>query len=76
MEHPLIGDLDDLTMEKLSEKINDLHRKLAIAHRSGNNYLCDQVRMAIDSYATKLRQRQEQQYEAAQPGFDDKIKIS
>ncbi len=76
MEHPLIGDLNDLTIEQLSEKINDLHKKLGIAYRSGNGYLCDQIRMAIDSYTTKLRERQDEQYRAAQQSFDDKIKIS
>jgi hypothetical protein len=76
MEHPLIGNLDELTIEHLSEKINDLHRKLSVAHRSGNGYLCDQIRMAIESYTNKLRQRQDEQYQAAQQSFDDKIKIS
>lgn len=76
MEHPLIGDLSELTIEQLAEKINDLHRKLTIAHRSGNGYLCDQIRMAIESHTNKLRQRQQEQYEAAQQSFDDKIKIS
>jgi hypothetical protein len=76
MEHPLVGNLDDLTIEQLSEKINDLHRKLSIAHRSGNGYLCDQIRMAIESYSGKMRQRQDEQYQTAQQSFDDKIKIS
>jgi hypothetical protein len=76
MEHPLIGNLSELTIEQLAEKINDLHRKLTIAHRSGNGYLCDQIRMAIESHTSKLRQRQQEQYEAAQQSFDDKIKIS
>jgi hypothetical protein len=76
MEHPLIGNLDELTIEQLSEKINDLHKKLSVAHRSGNGYLCDQIRMAIESYSNKMRQRQDEQYQAAQQSFDDKIKIS
>ena len=76
MEHPLINDLNDLTIEQLSEKVNELHKKLGIAYRSGNGYLCDQIRMAIDSYTTKLRERQDEQYRAAQQSFDDKIKIS
>lgn len=76
MEHPLITDLNDLTIEQLSEKVNELHKKLTIAHRSGNGYLCDQIRMAIDSYTTKLRERQDQQYREAQQSFNDKIKIS
>ena len=76
MEHPLITDLNDLTVEQLAEKVNDLHKKLVIAHRSGNGYLCDQIRMAIESYNNKLRERQDQQYKEAQQSFNDKIKIS
>lgn len=76
MEHPLISGLDDLTVEQLSEKINDLHKKLSVAYRSGNGYLCDQIRMALESYTNKLRERQDQQYRDAQQSFNDKIKIS
>ena len=36
MEHPLIGDLGDLTLEQLHDKINELHRKLGVAARAGN----------------------------------------
>ena len=50
MEHPFINDLDGLTLEQLGSKISELHKKLGIAMRSGNPYLCDQIRMALDSY--------------------------
>lgn len=53
MEHPLIPSLDDLTAEQLQEKITELNKKLGIAYRMGNSYLCDQIRMAIESYQTK-----------------------
>lgn len=76
MEHPLIGDLTDLTAEQLQEKINELHKKLAIAARAGNGYLCDQLRMAIESYSNKASEIQRKQYEDAQKSFDDKINIT
>jgi hypothetical protein len=76
MEHPLIGDLGELTLEQLHEKINELHRKLGVAARSGNGYLCDQLRMAIESYTNRARQIQDKQYQEAQKNFDDKINIS
>lgn len=76
MEHPLISNLEELTDDQLVEKINELHGKLNIAYRSGNGYLCDQVRMAIESYSNKLRERQAKRYQEAQDNFKDKIKIS
>ncbi len=76
MEHPLIGNLGDLTLEELHSKINELHKKLGIAARSGNGYLCDQLRMAIESYSARAREVQAKQYEEAQKNFDDKINIT
>lgn len=57
MEHPLIPSLDDLTLEQLSEKITELNKKLYIAYNTGNSYLCDQIRMAIESYQTKYQEK-------------------
>ena len=57
MEHPLIPNLDDLSLEQLSEKISELNIKLSIAYRTGNGYLCDQIRMAIESYQTKYQEK-------------------
>lgn len=80
MEHPFIHDLDQLTVEELTARISDLHRKLAIAHRSGNGYLCDQIRMALSSYTSKQRQKLEEQFRKSAGDddrtFDDKIDIS
>lgn len=76
MEHPLIGNLDELTPDQLLEKVNELHSKLTIAYRTGNAQLCNQIRMAIESYQNKLREKQQKQYEEAQQNFNDKIKIS
>ena len=77
MEHPLIGDLDQLTVDELSAKVTDLNRKLAIATRSGNAYLCNQLRMAIESYNNKYQQRVQETYrqQIKDANFDDKIKI-
>ena len=65
MEHPLIGDISQLTPEQLSEKINELYKKLGIAQKTGNGYLCTQVRMAIETYQNqyqnKLRESQKSQ---------------
>ena len=76
MEHPLISGLDELTQEQLTEKITELNNKLNIAYRTGNGHLCNQIRMALESYTNKLREKQAKAYEDAQKNFDDKIKIS
>jgi hypothetical protein len=72
MEHPLIGDLKDVSVEDLSSRISDLHKKLSIAVRSGNAHLCNQLRMAIESYNTKY---QEKLRVGQTKDFNDKINI-
>ena len=72
MEHPLIANLDDLTAEQLQEKISELNKKLSIALRTGNGYLCDQIRMAIESYQNKYNERQR----GSSTSFDEVIDIS
>ncbi len=76
MEHPLISGLDDLNQEQLIEKISELNKKLNIAMRTGNSHLCNQLRMALESYNNKLREKQAKETETARQNFDDKINIS
>ena len=77
MEHPLIGQLDELTLEELSAKINELGKKLSIAARSGNGHLCNQIRMAMENYQNKYQEKLQESYKKAQgdANFDDKINI-
>jgi hypothetical protein len=78
MEHPLIASLDALTIDELGTKISELHKKLGIAMRMGNGYLCDQIRMALESYQSKYQQRLQESYKSndSDKTFDDKINIS
>jgi hypothetical protein len=76
MEHPLISSLDHLTVDELTDKLNDLNQKLAIASRIGNGYLCDQLRMAIESHQTKFQEKIKAQYDEVQKKFDNSIKIT
>lgn len=57
MNHPLIPNLEDLSVEQLQEKIAELTKKVAIAHRLGNAYLRHQVQMALDTYQNKYREK-------------------
>jgi hypothetical protein len=78
MEHPLIPSLDSLTAEELLTKINELNRKLGIAYNTGNAHLCDQIRMALDSYTTKQQEKTAELYKpkGGEDAFDSKIDIS
>ena len=78
MEHPLIPSLDHMTVEELGAKISELNKKLSIAHRSGNAYLCNQIRMAIESHQFKYQEKTQAMFNKNKPGdnFEDKIDIS
>lgn len=77
MEHPLIPNLDDLKVEELGNKINELNRKLRIAQNMGNGHLCNQIRMALESYQTKHSQRLQEMYKSAEldKNLNNKIDI-
>lgn len=78
MEHPLITDAQDLTMEELQTRISDLQRKLALAQRS-NARLAQQISMALETYNNQYQERQREIWkksEVSGPDFSDKINIS
>ena len=77
MEHPLIGNLDDLSIDDLSAKVSDLNNKLSIAVRTGNRHLCNQIRMALNSYQNKYQEKLQDSYrkQSTDINFDDKIQI-
>lgn len=79
MEHPLISNIDHLNLDELQEKINELSRKLSMAHRSGNAHLRSQVQMALETYQNKFREKQQAEYDRATrngPDFGKNIDIS
>jgi len=78
MEHPLIGDLNDLTLDELSARVTELSNKLNMATRMGNAHLCNQLRMAVESYQNKYQERLQESYkkaDGANINFDNKINI-
>lgn len=79
MEHPLVEIDQNLTVDQLQEKINELTKKLGIAYRSGNGNLMSQIQMAIEAYKNryqdKLHEAQDSQTRNA-PDYANKIKIS
>lgn len=72
MEHPLIGNVDDMTTEQLQEKISELTKKLGIALRTGNGHLCNQIRMALETFNNKYQER----LRGSSASFNDVIDIS
>jgi len=50
MDHPFIPKLDHLSLDELQAKLSELYKKLGFASRSGNVMLCNQIRMAIETY--------------------------
>jgi hypothetical protein len=77
MEHPLIGKTDSLTLEELSTKISELHKKLGIAQRTGNAGLCNQIRMALETFNNQYQSKLQASYakQAGDSDFGDKISI-
>jgi hypothetical protein len=73
MEHPLIKNLNELSNQELLDKISELNKKLAIAARSGNGHMCDQIRMALESYQNQFNEKTRK--DSGTP-FDDVIDIS
>lgn len=76
MEHPLVGNLNSLSLDELTTKISELNNKLSVAMRTGNAHLCSQLRMALESYNNKYKEKLNEQYKTAQTNFDNKIDIS
>jgi hypothetical protein len=74
MEHPLIPNLNDLTEQQLLDTITELNRKLGIAYSTGNSYLCNQIRMALESYQNKYSEKI--RTGSSGTGFDNVIDIS
>jgi hypothetical protein len=79
MEHPLITDIDNLTIDELQGKISELNKKLSFAQRIGNAQLASQIRMAIETFRNKYQQKMQaiqDNQNKNNPDFSDKIDIS
>ena len=79
MEHPLINNIDHLNIDELQAKISDLTKKLGLAHRMGNAHLRAQVELALMTYQTKYREKQQalwDQQEQTGQDWSDRIDVS
>jgi hypothetical protein len=77
MEHPLIGETDSMTLEQLSTRISELYKKLGIAQRTGNANLCNQIRMALETFNNQYQSKLANSYkkQSGDTDFGDKINI-
>jgi hypothetical protein len=79
MDHPLISNIDHMTAEELQSRISELNKKLSIAYRSGNANLCNQIRMALDTFNSKYQEKIRALYDSKNgsgPDYSDRIDIS
>lgn len=79
MEHPLITDIDNLTVDELQSKISELQKKLNFATRSNNGNLATQIRMAIETFSNRYQAKLQAIYDEQNknsPDHSDKINIS
>lgn len=75
MEHPLIGDISQLKIEEITDRINELYRKLAIAQRSGNGHLANQLRMALETFQNQYQAKLREQNGPDGTDYSDRITI-
>jgi len=78
MEHPLISDAAELSLDELQSRITDLTKKLAWAQRH-NQQLASQIHMAIESFRTAYQQKMDEitrNQRAAGTDYSDRIDIS
>lgn len=77
MEHPLIGDISELNLDQLTERITELTKKIQIARNTGNGRLVHQLGMAMETYQNAYRARvEEQTRRSGDPDFSNKIDIA
>lgn len=62
MQHPFIGDLSDLTLEQVQEKVQTLSKNLTFAYRTGNQNMVNQINMILESYKAEAAKRLDSLY--------------
>jgi len=77
MEHPLVGDLKELSLEELQKKVSELNKRISFAYRTGNQALLGQLQMVMEAYNNEYqRKMQELMPKGGDDKYGDKIDIS
>ena len=71
MEHPLAGDLTELSNEELHDRLTELNKKLMMAYNMGNGPMIHQLTMLVETYRAQIVDRN-----SKGDKFGDKIDIS
>jgi len=76
--HPLIGKLDDLSIDEVIAKITELHKKLGQSIRFGNAQMANQIRAALATYQEEYQKRMAAESEKAKNHkmLKDKVQVS
>ena len=64
MYHPLLENLDDKSIEHLTELLSDLSKKMSIAHQSGNYQMLYQVQLVHAAVQDKFNEKNREQMAA------------
>jgi len=62
MQHPFINDLSGMTMEELSDKLQDLTKKLNFALRMQNGPMIHQLSMVVESYKVEYNKKMDEMF--------------
>ena len=62
MEHPFMPDISKKTIDELQASIQDLTGKLTFAHRSGKEFLVNQICMVLEGYNKEYAKRMDELY--------------
>ena len=57
IEHPLIGQLKDLSLEQLQVKLQEINKRLSFSYKTGNQALIHQLQMVQSSYQEEYNRK-------------------
>ena len=62
MEHPFMPDISNKTIDELQASIQDLTSKLTFAHRTGKEFMINQINMVLEGYKKEYAKRMDELY--------------
>jgi hypothetical protein len=62
MEHPFMPDLSGKSIDELQKSIQDLTSKLTFAHRTGKEFMINQINMVLEGYNKEYSKRMDELY--------------
>lgn len=75
INHPMIGDLSNKTLEELQTSIDNLNKKMSFVSRSNNFGMINQLMMTLNSYRSEYARRQEELWNKKSDKLVGKIDI-